>query len=166
VIRPGHRDDAAEITELYRALDKECPMPDALLAANAEELVGFTLDAFEHYEKGTYFVAAVKTNPPDPDGETLVGMLNVVLSTGQRYFPQPEYAHVADLYVHSDYRRKGIGTALIRGAKTWAELQGVGKLSLDVDAKNKAANKLFAKLDFEESFTSINLVKGIRSEEE
>ena len=75
----------------------------------------------------------------------LVGRLSVARD------PHPASFHVADLglMVAASHRRRGVGTALMRGAETWARRVSVTKLELHVFPHNDAAIALYEKLGYE-----------------
>jgi RimJ/RimL family protein N-acetyltransferase len=79
-----------------------------------------------------------------PDG--VVGRLSIARDHG------PVSHHVAELglMVAANQRRKGIGTALMEAAVTWARDAGVTKLELHVFPHNQPAIALYRKLGFEE----------------
>jgi RimJ/RimL family protein N-acetyltransferase len=64
--------------------------------------------------------------------------------------PNPASAHVADLglMVASGRRRRGVGTALMLTAETWARDAGVTKLELHVFPHNKPAIALYERLEY------------------
>jgi RimJ/RimL family protein N-acetyltransferase len=72
-----------------------------------------------------------------PDG--VVGRLSVARD------PQPATRHVADvgLMVASEWRRRGVGRALLEAAERWARETGVRKLELHVFPHNDAAIALY-----------------------
>jgi RimJ/RimL family protein N-acetyltransferase len=76
----------------------------------------------------------------------LVGRLSIARDNG------PQSHHVAELglMVAGSERRRGIGTALIEEAVTWARGSGVTKLELHVFPHNEPAIALYRKLGFTE----------------
>jgi RimJ/RimL family protein N-acetyltransferase len=65
--------------------------------------------------------------------------------------PHPASEHIADLgiMVAHQYRRQGIGRALMAAAETWAREVGVEKLELHVFPYNHAAIALYEQLGYE-----------------
>ena len=65
--------------------------------------------------------------------------------------PHPASRHVADLglMVAADWRRRGVGRALMLGAEEWARSAGVRKLELHVLPYNEAAIALYESLGYE-----------------
>jgi RimJ/RimL family protein N-acetyltransferase len=76
----------------------------------------------------------------------VVGHLSVSREEG------PVTRHVASLgmVVASDWRRRGVGTALLAEAIRWGKEMGVEKLALSVYPDNHAARALYRKLGFVE----------------
>lgn len=61
---------------------------------------------------------------------------------------QPEpYVFLSDLYVRPEYRRRGIGTALVERVRGWGWLKGVRHFSLILPV-DSPAQALFARLGF------------------
>ena len=65
--------------------------------------------------------------------------------------PHPASRHVADLglMIAESHRRRGIGTAMLREAVTWARMSGIGKLELHVFPWNEPALRLYESFGFE-----------------
>ena len=95
------------------------------------------LKAVRRYPHAAVFVA-------EADGE-IVARLS--LSRDQH----PSSSHVADLglMVASDWRRRGIGRALLETAVEWARGAGVRKIELHVFPHNEGAIKLYDEFGFE-----------------
>lgn len=58
-------------------------------------------------------------------------------------------AYVFLLYVAPPHRHKGLGSALMEHAQSWAKRNGYEQMSLQVFEKNKAAMRLYEKLGYE-----------------
>jgi len=56
-----------------------------------------------------------------------------------------------DLYVHADFRKKGIGEVLIRYTFDYARKTGRAKVILETGNDNIQAQKLYEKIGFEQS---------------
>jgi ribosomal protein S18 acetylase RimI-like enzyme len=59
------------------------------------------------------------------------------------------HAHIFLLYVAPEHRRRGIGTALMHHAETWAKQRGDRKIGLQVFQSNQAALSLYENLGFQ-----------------
>jgi RimJ/RimL family protein N-acetyltransferase len=96
------------------------------------------LRALRRYSDAAVFVAEVN------GGAGIVGRL----SLGRD--PHPASRHVADLglMVAADYRRRGVGRALLEEAVDWARDADVRKLELHVFPHNEAAVALYERFGF------------------
>ena len=54
-----------------------------------------------------------------------------------------------DLYVRSEYRKKGIGRMLMNAAKSFAERKGVTSIELSTSINNKNAQSLYESLEYQ-----------------
>ncbi|HEY9619009.1 MAG TPA: GNAT family N-acetyltransferase [Crinalium sp.] len=59
------------------------------------------------------------------------------------------HAHIFLLYVESDHRRQGLGTALMNHAEAWAKERGDRRIGLQVFQANQPALNLYEKLGYE-----------------
>ncbi|MBE9116802.1 GNAT family N-acetyltransferase [Lusitaniella coriacea LEGE 07157] len=59
------------------------------------------------------------------------------------------YSHIFLLYVRPEYRREGIGSALMLRAQEWAISRGDCQIGLQVFPNNENALKLYRKLGYE-----------------
>jgi ribosomal-protein-alanine N-acetyltransferase len=67
-----------------------------------------------------------------------------ILLTKKRY-----NANIATIDIHPDYRRRGIGMALIQFAEEQLKADGIKSLTLQVETDNVPALELYEKLNFE-----------------
>jgi RimJ/RimL family protein N-acetyltransferase len=77
-------------------------------------------------------------------GGEIVGRLSITRD------PHPSSAHVADLglMVAASHRRRGVGSALMAAAESWARSARISKLELHVFPHNQAAIALYEKLGY------------------
>lgn len=141
VVRPAEPGDAEPLTRLAEAVSAE---PEAwLISADGEwRSVGDErryLKAVRRYPHAAVYVAERVR-----DG-AIVGRLSLARDT------HPASAHVADLglMVASDFRRQGVGRALLEAAVDWARGAGVRKLELHVFPWNEPAIALYERFGFE-----------------
>ncbi|MFQ4147060.1 GNAT family N-acetyltransferase [Chlorogloeopsis sp. ULAP02] len=59
------------------------------------------------------------------------------------------HAHIFLLYVVPEYRRRGIGTALMKYAEAWAKNRGDRQIGLQVFPSNQAALNLYNQLGYQ-----------------
>jgi ribosomal protein S18 acetylase RimI-like enzyme len=135
VIRCAEAGDIDRILELSSRLyseDGEVPFARARASTALGALVG-------NERLGVVLVA-------DEDGE-VVGFLALVwgfsLESGGRD------AFVDELYVASDWRGRGIGTALMESAEAACATGGAGALHLVVERSNPGAERLYRRLGFD-----------------
>jgi ribosomal protein S18 acetylase RimI-like enzyme len=73
------------------------------------------------------------------------------------------HTHIFLLYVSSEHRRQGIGSALMQHAEAWARAKGDRQIGLQVFRSNQAALTLYEKLGFQPQ--SVWMVKPLEDEE-
>ena len=97
------------------------------------------LKAVRRHSDAAVFVAV------DEEASMVVGRLSVARD------PHPASGHVADLglMVAFDYRRRGIGRALLDTAVEWAGAADIRKLELHVFPWNEPAIRLYERFGFE-----------------
>jgi GNAT superfamily N-acetyltransferase len=59
------------------------------------------------------------------------------------------HAYIFLLYVHPDYRRRGVGSALLHHAEQWAAQRGDRQIGLQVFCKNQPAVNLYQKWGYQ-----------------
>jgi RimJ/RimL family protein N-acetyltransferase len=138
-VRPALPADAGSLVALASAVAAE---PEGWLLAESrwrsESDERRYIRALQRHPDAALLVAELET------GE-LVGRLSLMRD------PHPASAHVADLglMVAFGHRRRGIGTALMTAAETWARGSRVRKLELHVFPHNEPAINLYEKLGYE-----------------
>ena len=73
----------------------------------------------------------------------LAGFISVLVHAGA------SLAQITDIVVNRRFRRRGVGTMLIRYAQTWARQNQLNKLQLEMQSKNYPAIELANNLGFE-----------------
>ena len=74
------------------------------------------------------------------------------------------HAHIFLVYVEPTHRRRGIATALMLHAQTWAQARGDSKIGLQVFHKNIAALKLYEKIGYRPNAVLMTKRLGIKGE--
>jgi RimJ/RimL family protein N-acetyltransferase len=137
-IRRGEPGDAQALVSLARAVGAE---PEGwLITRNSWRSVSDErryLKALRRHVGAAVYVA-------ETDEGEIVGRLSVARD------PHPASRHVADLglMVASEYRRRGIGLALLEQAVRWAREADVSKLELHVFPHNPPAIALYENFGF------------------
>lgn len=89
-------------------------------------------------------------------GDDVVGFVSVSERT---HFTGQVDAYVGELVVRSGLERRGIATALMAAAQTWAAERGRSFLTLETGAASQPARSLYRALGFQEE--DIRLTKAI-----
>ncbi|MBX2810954.1 MAG: GNAT family N-acetyltransferase [Myxococcales bacterium] len=92
-------------------------------------------------DKGIYLVVAVSV----PSGTI------PILASGELHrLPVAKMRHVGVLSVgvHPEFRRRGLGQAIVEGLISWAEAHNITRIELYVRQDNHAARALYTKLGF------------------
>jgi len=136
-VRPARPRDSASFLQLYGGVIAEERY------IRTEDLATSERDARRRFrlrpnEGGANFVAVA--------GESVIGSLGISRED------QPVTRHVASLgmMVAPAWRRRGVGSALMRQAIAWGRNVGVEKLELSVYPDNAAAIALYRSFGFEE----------------
>jgi ribosomal protein S18 acetylase RimI-like enzyme len=143
-IRPARATDRGFVMDLAPRLT-ECGVVPArdlgLMIARDQQVLA---DAIERpTANASVFVAE------DESGERL-GFIH--LNTIDDYYSGAAAAHVADLVVSPTAAGRGVGSALMDFAETWARERGFPLLTLHVFNANQRARELYAKLGFHEEW--------------
>lgn len=138
VIRHAAPGDAAGLVELARAVASE---PEGWLLSTA---------AWRSVPDERRYLRSVRRSPDaavlaavTADG-ALVGRLSIARDE------HPSSSHVADvgIMVAAEWRRRGVGRALMEAAADWAMSVGIAKLQLHVFPHNTAAIALYERLGY------------------
>jgi aminoglycoside 6'-N-acetyltransferase I len=70
-------------------------------------------------------------------------------------------AYVEGIYVKDEYRKQGVGKALIQTAQQWAIDRGCLELASDALIENTASHEFHAKIGFRESERTVFFIKPI-----
>jgi RimJ/RimL family protein N-acetyltransferase len=137
-VRKAEPGDAAELVELALAVGSE---PEGWLVTNGTWRSVSDERRYVRAIRRSKAAAVLVAEAP----EGIVGRLSLSRD------PHPASRHVADLglMVAADWRRRGVGRALMLGAEEWARGAGVRKLELHVLPNNEAAIALYESLGYE-----------------
>jgi RimJ/RimL family protein N-acetyltransferase len=137
-VRHAEPGDAASLVELARAVGAE------------EEGWLITGGEWRSAAEERRYLRSIRRHPhaavlvAEDDG-AIVGRLSIARDL------HPASEHVGDvgLMVARDYRRRGVGKALMEGAEEWARSVGIRKLELHVFPHNEPAIALYEGLGYE-----------------
>jgi RimJ/RimL family protein N-acetyltransferase len=136
-IRRADPGDAGELVELARAVGAE---PQGWLVTDGDWRTASEERRYlRAVRRSPHAAVLVAENP-----ERIVGRLSLTRD------PHPASRHVADLglMVAIDYRRRGVGRALMMAAEDWAHAAGVRKIELHVFPHNAGAIALYEELGY------------------
>lgn len=133
-IRPARQEDLADLVALIRAITDERTY---VVAESVAAQLAYEEAVIRHTDtrSRTFFVAEVDADAEGPSDSRLVGWTHLTL-------PGIEYLdHTAELTVgvRADFRRRGIGTQLMRIALAWAAANDYHKVYQSLPGTNRAA---------------------------
>jgi ribosomal protein S18 acetylase RimI-like enzyme len=141
VIRSFRRADVAACTQLY---------VDGLLGGRiAENDTGLDIDDIERaymQKPGSHFWVAETVGVADGPAREIIGMIGV-----QQH--EDNVGEIRRLRVRQDFRRRGIGSALVEVALKFCRDRGYLKIALDTFMEREPAVRLFEKFNFRHSRT-------------
>jgi putative acetyltransferase len=138
LIRPARPGDARSFLEGYREVAEE---GRRIQTEIVDRTVGFYRKRFRRSWD------EVEANLLALDGDRVVGSLSI-----RRHVEHPALGHVATLGMHvvRSHRGRGIGSALLAEAFTWARAFGIERIELTVYPHNDAAIALYRRFGFVE----------------
>jgi ribosomal protein S18 acetylase RimI-like enzyme len=150
-IRQSNEGDADFVAGLVRALlEFGSPMwePDDSRVSGFRDVL---THAVQHQDaRSTVLIA-------EADAETRLGFISLRVredpASGER-------AHVADVAVRDDARRRGVGAALMGAGEKWARDRGLSVVSLDVWSTNERALRFYRRMGYQPE--SIHLSKALK----
>jgi aminoglycoside 6'-N-acetyltransferase I len=89
------------------------------------------------------------------DDDTLVGFIELDLRSYAEGCTSSPVPYVEGWYVVSDWRRRGVGGALMHAAEEWGRSRGYTELGSDTEAVNRLSRAAHAALGFEEIETVV-----------
>nr|WP_199296383.1 aminoglycoside 6'-N-acetyltransferase [Leptolyngbya sp. FACHB-711] len=96
------------------------------------------------------------------DAGTAIGFMN--LSLRSDYVPgasRSPVAYIEGIYVEDEYRKQGVGTALIHYAEQWALEHGCVELASDALLDNAISHEFHSKMGFQEVERVVAYIKPI-----
>lgn len=152
-IRPAHPDDAASIIALITTTVAE-PINNLLtepgeFALSVEQEHEFLAEQAMRPTWAAYVAIADVSDDATTPNKTPAQVIGLVSADGKQRRAIRHRASVG-LSVAHDWRRRGVGRALMERVISWARASGViTRLELEVLARNDAAIHLYERLGFE-----------------
>jgi ribosomal protein S18 acetylase RimI-like enzyme len=143
-IRPGRREDAAEAARLWMLSAEEHTAHDRVYktSPDAEKTMRHFLADVANSGYSFLFVAVT-------EGQT-VGFISGELRQGSPTFLPKTWASVDDVFVEPDHRNRGVGHALLKSVRAWAQERDADGISLQVAAANTRGRRFYEELGFRE----------------
>ncbi|WP_127124402.1 GNAT family N-acetyltransferase [Pseudoflavitalea rhizosphaerae] len=85
----------------------------------------------------------------------LVGCGYAQIRAAKSYLKHKEYAHLGFMFVHPEFRGRGLNQQLIEGLKDWVRSKGLREVRLQVYTENIAAVKAYEKAGFKQIMTEM-----------
>lgn len=113
---------------------------------------------FVENENSNVIVAEVN-HSDSQTSPTIIGCGAAQIKPTKDYYHYSEVLYLAMMYVHQQYRGKGINGEIIQQLLAWGKAKGVEKASLTVYPQNPSAIKAYQKLGFEPALLEMRLRK-------
>lgn len=139
-IRPAGAADLESLTVVWREMMTMHQRIDAnfLLAADAEDRwQGMAADMLSREDAFVHCAC---------DGGSVVGFALGWIAQNPPIYARSQVGFVSELAVRVAYRRRGLGRALVAGAREWFLAHGVDEFQLSTAVWNEAAHSLWRKL--------------------
>jgi aminoglycoside 6'-N-acetyltransferase I len=119
-----------------------------------EEHKAEMMDIYEHTETQLVLVAEV-------GGGRLVGFLEASIRPFVEDCHSEQVGYLEGWFVEPEFRRSGIGRALVREAENWARARGSTEMASDAEIGNEMSLKAHLNLGYEETSRLVHLRKDL-----
>lgn len=145
IVRPVQEKDLSEWFRLRKLLWDQ---------STDDEHRAEMLDIYEHTETQLVLVAEA------PNGR-LVGFLEASIRPFVEDCHSDNVGYLEGWFVEPEYRRHGIGSALVRAAENWARQKGSTEMASDSEIGNDLSLKAHLNLGYEETSRLVHLRKDL-----
>jgi aminoglycoside 6'-N-acetyltransferase I len=119
------------------------------LASDSQKEIGETLSS----DRTTAFIAL--------DGDRVVGFAEVSTRDYVEGCTTRPVGYLEGIYVHSDFRKKGIARALVRTAESWSRSKGCEEFGSDTRVDDNASISFHKSIGFRETDRQVVFLKTI-----
>ena len=119
-----------------------------------EEHKAEMMDIYEHTETQLVLVAEV-------GGSRLGGFLEASIRPFVEDCHSEQVGYLEGWFVEPEFRRSGIGRALVRSAENWARAHGSTEMASDAEIGNEMSLKAHLNLGYEETSRLVHLRKDL-----
>lgn len=135
LIRPAEAADTPAIARMWEQLVAyHCSIDPRLPPATADGVERYARTLAERVEDSHTCTYVAET----PEGRLIGYVLGVVLDFVPEIFAQEPSGFLADIFVEADFRRAGVGGALVNALVAWFRQRGLKQYEWQVSARNPA----------------------------
>lgn len=143
IVRPIMEDDLSEWFRLRRKLWD---------ATSDDDHKAEMMEILDHADTQLVVVA-------DAGGNKLAGFLEASIRPFVEDCESDNVGYLEGWYVEPDFRRRGLGRALVRSAEEWAISKGATEMASDAELGNQESIAAHASLGYEETSRLVHLRK-------
>lgn len=146
---------------LRKATNKDLPQ---LLKFEQEVIIAER--PFDHFiKKSDINYYDIQNLVDSPDAEMILAESNgqivacgyAQIRESKPYWKEPKFAYLGFMFVHPDYRGKGINQRIIEHLKEWAKSKYIPELRLEVYIENESAIRAYQKAGFKDHMLEMRL---------
>jgi ribosomal protein S18 acetylase RimI-like enzyme len=146
-IRQAREEELLKIAELWKAFMKYNRDFNKSFEINKKAKEIFSREMIEKLEESDSHLAVAES-----DGE-LIGFCYSYISQKPKYFRLSKFGFIGDLYVIPEFRRNGVGRALVKDAVDFFNRKKIKQIELLVAMKNENTIKFWESLGFNHLLT-------------
>jgi len=144
IIRPFKIEDFKQVAKLWKTFMSDPSASDLHILPNDQNVKNWRKFVTEIYaeDKNQVLVAEIE--------ERIAGYIVFFVHTRTGLRTRYSWATIYDVYVHSDFRSRGVATKLIERCLEYLKSRNVTHVRLTVWVNNKIARKMYQRFGFED----------------